>query len=207
MRHIAAAVAVALATVPPPAAAQAPQDIADRAELDFAEGRVAESVAGYDRLAALVPSAAPSLWQRGIGLYILGRYEDCAKQFLSFYKEAPNDLENAAWHFLCVARVHSIERARATMLDAGPDARILRQQIHEMLGGDRTPASLLELVRVSIPVAQFYAHLYVGLFCDASGDRAGAVEHLTAAASDRYRGQGGFMNVVARVYAARLSSK
>ena len=44
------------------------------AESEFAAGRIEESIAAFDRLAALVPSAAPTLWQRGIALYIVGRY-------------------------------------------------------------------------------------------------------------------------------------
>jgi lipoprotein NlpI len=188
-----------------PARGQAPQDIAEQAERDFGEGRVAESVAGFDRLAALVPSAAPTLWQRGIGLYVLGRYEECAAQFRAYFNENSRDLENASWHLLCVARQHSLHAARIAALPAGPDTRILRTQIYEMLRGQRTPESLLEIVRVtSIAVARFYAHLYVGLLLDASGDVQGALEHLRAAGSPEFRGDGGFMNAVARVYLSKL---
>jgi lipoprotein NlpI len=109
-----------------------PQDIADRAEADFIAGRVAESVAGFDRLAAMVPSAAPGFWQRGIGLYYLGRYDDCAAQFAAFYKEDPTDLENAAWHFLCVTRAKSVAEARGAMLQAGP-AGGFRRGIHDVV--------------------------------------------------------------------------
>jgi lipoprotein NlpI len=184
--------------------AQAPQDIADQAARAFIEGRVAESVASFDRLATLVPSAAPTLWQRGIALYVLGRYDECAAQFRSYFQENPRDLENAAWHFLCTARRHSVDVARANILEAGPDSRVLRGEIYQMLRGWRTPESLLEIVRgTTISVARFYAHLYVGLFLDASGDRVGALEHLHAAASPDFRGDG-FMNAVPRVFLAAL---
>jgi lipoprotein NlpI len=190
------------------ARAQAPQDIADQAARAFIEGRVAESVASFDRLATLVPSAAPTLWQRGIALYVLGRYDECAAQFLSYFGENPRDLENAAWHFLCTARRHSVDVARATLLEAGPDSRVLRAEIYQMLRGSRTPESLLEIVRgTTISIARFYAHLYVGLFLDASGDRVGALEHLHAAASPDFRGDGGFMSAVPRVYLATLEKE
>jgi lipoprotein NlpI len=202
--HAAAIVAI-LSSLVEPAGAQAPQDIADQAVRDFAGGRVAESVANFDRLAALVPSAAPTLWQRGIALYVLGRYDECASQFLSYFRENPRDLENAAWHFLCTARRHSVAVARANLLDAGPDTRVLRAQIYEMLRGRRTPESLLEIVRgTTISIARFYAHLYVGLLLDASGDRVGAIEHLHAAASPEFQGDAGFMHAVARVYLETL---
>src|SRR5438309_200379 len=57
-----------------------PQAIFDRAVADFRSGRIAESVAGFDALAKLVPDDAPQLWQRGIALYYLGRYQDCRAQ-------------------------------------------------------------------------------------------------------------------------------
>jgi lipoprotein NlpI len=184
---------------------QSPETIAELAEAEFVAGRVEESVAAFDRLAALVPSVAPTLWQRGIGLYILGRFRECAAQFADFHRIDPTDLENASWHFLCVARAESVDRARAGLLAAGPDARILRTQIYEMLAGRRTADDLMGLAAKSTALVQFYGHLYVGLYQEASGQRAAALEHLSAAASDQYAPYGGFMNVVARVYLARLS--
>jgi lipoprotein NlpI len=186
---------------------QAPQDLADRAERHFEAGRVAESVATYDSLAALVPSVAPMLWQRGIGLYLLGRYDECAAQFLANFRENPGDLENASWHFLCVARAKSIDDARAAMLVAGPDPRILRPQIYEMLRGERTPSSLVTLVTGSVPIARFYAYLYAGLLCDATGDRAGAIAHLDVAASEPVADSVGFMSAVARIYLKHLTEQ
>jgi lipoprotein NlpI len=183
---------------------QDPQSIADRAEAAFEQGRLAESVAEFDRLAALVPSVAPMLWQRGIALYYLGRYDECAAQFAAFYKGDPSDLENATWHFLCVARGQSVTRARASLLDAGPDPRVLRTQIYDMVRGRLSPADLLAVALPSVPIVQFYAHLYVGLYSEAIGDSAAAFEHLTLAAGDQYRSFGGFMNVVARLHAGRL---
>ena len=183
---------------------QSPQALVEVAEADFAAGRIEASIAAFDRLAALVPSVAPTLWQRGIALYIAGKYDECAAQFAAFFAEDPSDLENAAWHFFCVARARSIERARTERLQAGPDPRILRQQIDEMLSGQRTPDQLLDLAGRSVAIVQFYGHLYVGLYMDASGHRAAAIEHLTMAADPRYDAYGGFMNVVAKVYVERL---
>jgi lipoprotein NlpI len=187
--------------------AQDPQALVERAEMAFEQGRLADAVAAFDRVAELVPSVAPMLWQRGIALYYLGRYEECAAQFASFHAVDPTDLENASWHFLCVARGQSVEKARAAMLAAGPDRRILRAQIYDMLRGELKPAELLQLASTSVPIVRFYAHLYVGLYADATGDRAAALEHLAAAASDQYQSFGGFMNVVARVHLRRSQEK
>ena len=178
---------------------QTPQALVDRAEAEFGAGHIAESVATYDELTALVPSVAPILWQRGIGLYLLGRYDDCARQFASYYAENAGDLENASWHFLCVVRGQSLARARADFWRAGPDPRILRTEIYEMMRGAITPDELVAIAAQSVPVAQFYSHLYAGLYLDAVGDRRRAIAEMTIAASDQFRSEGGFMNVVARV--------
>jgi lipoprotein NlpI len=108
---------------------EAPQAIFDRAVADFEGGRIADSVAGFDKLAAQVPRMAPQLWQRGIALYYARRYQACRAQFESHRTVNPDDVENAAWHFLCVARAESPERARAALLPVGPDPRVPLAQI------------------------------------------------------------------------------
>jgi hypothetical protein len=95
---------------------QSPQDLVLKAEADFAQNKIAESVADYDRLIVLVPSIAPVLWQRGIGLYELGRFKECAAQFAAHATVEPVDMENAAWHFFCAARADTPAIARTTML-------------------------------------------------------------------------------------------
>src|SRR6185437_823167 len=107
-----------------------PQVVFDRAVDDFERGRVTESASGFDNLAKLVPSMAPELWQRGIALYYAGRYKDCRAQFESHRTVNPNDVENPAWHFLCVARAESPEKARAALLPVGPDTRIPMREIY-----------------------------------------------------------------------------
>ena len=54
------------------------------------------------------------------------------------------------------------------------------------------------------PMAQFYAHLYVGLYSEAIGDRARALEHLQLAADRRYASVGGYMHMVAGVHVSLL---
>jgi lipoprotein NlpI len=189
------------------ASGQSPQDLVDRAEEDFGAGRIAEAVADYDRLKILVPSSAPFLWERGIGLYELGKYEECAAQFASYYELNSTDVENAVWHFLCVARSSSFEAARSGIFKAGPDRRIMRPEIYELFRGNMTPNDVLATAATVGPEALFYAHLYVALYSEVRGDAIGALSHMTSAASDEYRSIGGFMNVVARVHLASLRSK
>ncbi len=193
------AMLMAVAAVHAQAPAERPRAILDRAFADFQSGRIAESVAGFDRVATLVPGLAPQLWQRGIALYYAGRYRDCRLQFESHRTVNPNDVENAAWHFLCVARSESPERARAALLPVGPDSRAPMSQILEMFRGTVSPEQVLAAAGDQAG-ALFYAHLYIGLYLEALGDENGAFEHIAAAASDRYAAVGGYMQLVARVH-------
>jgi len=86
---------------------QRPQDILNRAIEDFQNGRIEQSVAGFDRLIKVAPEVAPQLWQRGIALYYARHYKECRVQFESHRTVNPDDVENAAWHFLCVAKAES----------------------------------------------------------------------------------------------------
>jgi outer membrane protein assembly factor BamB len=189
-----------------PSAVQEPRAVFDRAVADFAAGRVAESAAAFDTLARLVPSAAPELWQRGIALYYAGRFQDCRAQFESHRTVNPNDVENAAWHFLCVARAESADKARGAILPVGPDARVPMRQVYDMFRGTIPPDRVLEAAGPR-DSGQFYAQLYVGLYYEALGDRRRALDHITMAAADRYALAGGYMHTVARVHLGLLRSR
>ena len=180
-----------------------PRAIFDRAVADFQHGHVAESVAGFDALAKAVPTEAPQLWQRGIALYYAGRYQDCRAQFEAHRTVNPDDVENAAWHYLCVARAESPAKARAALLPVGPDGRVPLPQIYQMFRGALTPEEVMTAAGTR-PASLFYAHLYVGLYFDANGTPVRALEHLTAAASDQYASVGGYMHTVARLHLRQL---
>jgi lipoprotein NlpI len=188
------------------APAAKPREIFDRAVLDFQNGRVVESAAGFDNLAKLVPSIAPELWQRGIALYYAGRYKECRAQFESHRTVNPNDVENAAWHFLCVARAESPEKARSAILPVGPDARVPMRQVYEMFRGKMTPEQVLAAAG-NQPDGRFYAQLYLGLYFEAIGNQQLALEHITAAAADQFAQAGGYMHTVAKVHLALLQRK
>ena len=186
--------------------AQQPRALLDRAVADFENGRIAESAAGFDALVKIQPSLAPELWQRGITLYYARRYADCRAQFELHRTVNPDDVENAAWHFLCVARAESAAKARAALLPVGPDARVPMRQIYEMFRGALAPEQVLQVAGTQ-PSAQFYAQLYVGLYFEAVRDDRRALEHITAAAADRYADTGGYMHTVAKVHLGILKQR
>ena len=183
---------------------QAHQAMMSRAVTDFENGRFAESAAAFDSVAKAVPDQAPYLWQRGIALYYAGRYDDCRRQFESHRSVNPDDVENAAWHFLCVSRAESPSKARAALLPVGPDARVPMRQVYEMFRGALTPEQVLSAAG-SRPDAQFYAQLYVGLYFEALGIKDRALEHIEIAGADRFEPYGGYMHMVARVHLRSLT--
>jgi len=187
------------AIAPPQRSTENPRDVLDRAIEDFLAGRVKESVTGFDRVAALVPDAAPELWQRGIALYYVGRYDDCRKQFESHRTVNPNDVENPAWHFLCVAHAESPAKAHAALLPVGPEQRSPMREVYEMFKGTMTPEAVLAAAGQSTS-ARFFAELYVGLYYEANGNKAAGLTHLKAAASEQYATAGGYMHRVATLH-------
>jgi tetratricopeptide (TPR) repeat protein len=178
----------------------------DRAVAAFASGRITESVAVFDDLVRIAPDEAPYLWQRGIALYYAGRYGDCRAQFESHRRVNPDDVENAAWHFLCVARAQSPTAARAALLPVGPDARAPMREIYDMFRGTAGPDAVLAAARAGLQ-PRFYAHLYIGLYSEAIGDTASARKHIEAAAEAQYAEAGGYMHMVAGVHLADLHAK
>ena len=186
--------------------AQQAQDVFSRAVAHFEAGRVHESAAEFDRLVKADPGLKAQLWQRGIALYYAGRYDDCRRQFELHRTVNPDDVENAAWHFLCVARAQSPANARAALLPVGPDARVPMRQIYDMFRGTLAAEEVVRLA-VTQPSAQFYKHLYLGLYFEALGDERRAHEQITAAAADRYADAGGYMHMVAKVHLTLLQRR
>ena len=175
----------------------------DRAVDEFAEGRFAQSAATFDEAAKMIPNEAPYLWQRGIALYYAGRYGDCRRQFESHRTVNPDDVENAAWHFLCVAREQTPEKARGALLPVGLDPRAPMREVYQMFRGTLTAEDVLKAAG-SGASGQFYAHLYIGLYSEALGRKDLALKHIKEAASDRYASAGGYMHMVATVHLRTL---
>jgi lipoprotein NlpI len=186
-----------------PAVAQGPQAVLDRAVADFENGRVAEAAAGFDNVVTIVPLLAPRLWQRGVTLFYAQRYDDCRAQWEVTVKAYPEDVENAAWHYACVAKLESPARARAALLPVAGDTRVPMKEIYEMLRGATSPDAVLKAAGAT-PAGQFYAQFYTGLYFDANGDRARALQAMTAASAERFAAAGGYMHAAAKVHVSQL---
>ncbi len=177
----------------------------------FMLGKFKESVADFDAYLKLLPDKADGHWRRGISLYYAGKYEEGKKQFESYEKVDTTDVENAVWHFLCAAKKDGLKKARAGLLKIGKDRRVPMMQVYELFKGKLQPADVLKAARDDklsedqLRPRLFYAHLYLGLYHDATGDRKKAAEHLALAAG-KYR-IGHYMGEVARVHHELLAKK
>jgi len=164
---------------------------------------IRQSLADFDRAIELDPAQAPHHWQRGITLYYAGRYEDGHKQFDSHQTVNPDDVENAAWRYLCMARAGTVQQARDSILPIEQDGRVPMMQIYALYKGTAGIEDVMAAAKAGNPAPGalngrlFYAHLYIGLYYEAAGNAKAAREHITHAVEhmvDHYMGD------VARVH-------
>lgn len=185
-----------------PTKADSPQLLFERAVRLFFADDPAGSAAAFDDLIEARPDQAAGLWQRGLALYYAGRYAEGRRQFELHRTVNPNDVENPAWHFLCLARTTSPEQARAAMLPVGPDPRVPMREILAFYRGDGTTAEVLKAAERGDAGNRrnqlCYAHLYLGLYAEVTGDTAAARDHITQAAG-RY-GMDHYMGRVAKLH-------
>ena len=181
--------------------AQTPAELLSRGMERFQAGQVEESVKDFDLLIEADPSSEPYLWQRGIALYYLGRFKDCKAQFERHRVVNADDVENAAWHYLCTARADSPAKARRQLIPIAYDPRPPMMTVHAMLAGKAAPDDVLRDAGKD-DTARFFAYLYVGLYWEADGNAVKAEPWLKRAA-EASTGQD-YMGAVARVHWARL---
>ena len=182
------------------------QTIADynrRGAEHFKMGHIQQSLDDFDRAIQLDPAQAPYNWQRGISLYYAGRYDEGRKQFELHQTVNSNDVENAVWRYLCMARAGTAASARAAILPIQHDARVPMMEIYALYQGKLGVDDVLAAAKAGNPPADelndrlFYAHLYIGLYYEAAGDAKAAREHIERAVS--YRADH-YMGDVARVH-------
>lgn len=181
-----------------------------RGVIHFLLGHIEAAAADFDQLAAAQPDKLPALWQRGIVLYYAGRYEDGHKQFVMHRTVNPYDVENAVWDFMCVAREKGVEAARKQLMPVTGDMRIPMNEIYALFAGKGSPDEIFQRVDAAKadsliePAYRFYAHFYVALYYEATGDAALRREHLQKAVDLKLKNE--YMWEVARVHLDLLNS-
>lgn len=187
-----------------------PALLEERGSARFIAGQVEQAVADFDREVGLDPRRAPGHWKRGIAYYYVGRFDDGRRQFELHQTVNPNDVENAAWCYLCTARTRGAAAARASLLPIKQDERVPMMQLYELLANRGSVEGVWEAIRAGRPSEQeaklreFYAHLYLGLYYEAAGNAELARQHIATAAHDYQNDH--YMWHVARVHAERLGT-
>ncbi len=185
------------------AEAQSPDQLLRTGIEAFMSAKILESVAAFDQLITLSPESKPQLWQRGLALYYAGKYKEAREQLETHQTANAHDVENAAWHFLCVAKLEGVAAAREHLINIEGDTRIPMKEVQALLAGAGTEAQVIAAASVGDEKEQrnqlCYAHLYLGLYYEATGDQAKAKEHILKAANDYAMRH--YMGEVARVHA------
>lgn len=173
----------------------------------FVRGEIAAGVKDFDEAARLEPAASPQLWQRGIALYYLGRFEEGRRQFESHRAVNPNDVENAAWWYLCMARLGKREEARGKLLPVGPDDRVPMMELYALYSGHGSEKDVLQAMNAGTPSFQdkrfraFYGYFYLGLYWETEGNAAKAREQIRKAVQTNI---GGYMWEAARIHLEQM---
>ena len=166
-------------------------------------GKFNEAIRSFEKSIQLDPPSKPYLWQYGIALFFGDRFDDGKRLFEKHRKVNSNDVENAAWHFLCVAKATDIGQARQIVLPAPDDPRAPMDEILKRLRSTDDSEILGRMEELQSDSAQFYGNLYLGLIADAEGRDEDAIAFMKRAAQTKATH---YMADVARVYLDHLVS-
>lgn len=184
-----------------------------RGVLHFQLGEPKKSVADFDKYLTYRPGEAPHHWQRGISLYYAKEFQKGVEQFQIHKTVNPTDVENVFWHFICLAKAKSPEEASKQLIPLSPgDRRIPMKEIHGLLTGKNGPEEVIKAAEEAGKTnpsqkSNFlcYAHLYLGLYFEATGKDKLAQKHIKKSAVDF--NQFHYMGDVARVHHLLLKKK
>ena len=190
---------------------------------EFQANQVEQSVASFDEAIAIDPDSADYLWQRGLSLYYVDKFDEAAEQFLRDVRLNPRDTEESIWRLISQARgaPGGFASAQAQMIQIDGETRPYMRVIYDVFAGRRPAADLESLSQKAAAAAAapagpfssagregavrtgFYCDLYLGLLAEAQGDAARAQERMARAAASPYSQSGDYMAALARVHCLR----
>ncbi|KAK9291934.1 hypothetical protein L1049_019886 [Liquidambar formosana] len=157
-----------------------------RGMLLFRQGDVSGSLAEFDKAIELDPRQKAYLWQRGLSLYYLDRFEEGAEQFRLDVAQNPNDTEESIWCFLCEAQLYGVDEARRQYLEVGRDPRPVMREAYNMFKDGGDPEKLVAAFSSGQENEYFYASLYAGLYYESQNKPNAAKLNLLAACQSPY---------------------
>jgi lipoprotein NlpI len=173
------------------------REFAQRGMKHFRASEIKESIEDFEKAARLAPQAKAQLWQLGISYYYAGEFKKGRELFELHQTVNPQDVENAVWHFLCVAKLDGVDVARKEFIAITDDQRIPMRELHELFAGKGDEEAVVKAARGN-KESLFYAHLYLGLYEEALGHKDRSLKHMRLAAQDF--AQGNYMGDVAKVH-------
>lgn len=182
-----------------------------RGEEYFKLAQFEKSVADFEHVIELQPHRRPYHWQLGIAYYYTCQFEKGMKLFEDHQKVNKDDVENAVWHFICVAKMLGIDEAQKQLLPITKDTRVPMMQIYTLFKGKGTEEDVIKKAHEGPVIGGvvnrqiFYAHLYLGLYYEVLEDDAKAYNYIKKAAQ-QYK-QNAYMGEVARVHKVELDQK
>ncbi|XP_002512469.3 uncharacterized protein LOC8287125 isoform X1 [Ricinus communis] len=172
-----------------------------RGMLLFRQGDVLGSLVEFDKAMELDPRQKAYLWQRGLSLYYLDRFEEGAEQFRLDVAQNPNDTEESIWCFLCEAQLYGVDEARKQFLEVGRDPRPVMREAYSMFKDGGDPEKLVTAFSNGRENEYFYASLYAGLYHESQNEPDAAKFHIVAASKSPYgQGSDDYMAALANVH-------
>jgi len=166
-------------------------------------GDYKKAIVQFKRYIERHPEHEADLWQHGIALAFDGQYDEGRKLFELHRSVNPNDVENALWHFYCVAKSSSFEKARLGLLPAPGDRRAPMEELLKLYRGEVEEAVVREAINQwpketrNYESAAFYGELYLAMYADSLGDRKRAIELAEKASAAK---EVTYMTDVGRIY-------
>ena len=197
-RRLLAVLTAFLAVVGVAAAEPTPDERFRRGVAHFFKAEIKEALVEWDAEVAARPEDLPHHWQRGIALYYAKRFKEGREQFEKHQVVNPQDVENAVWHYLCVAALESPEAARKVFIPITDDPRVPMAEVHALFAGKGKAEAVTAAAAKAGGLAVAYADLYLGLFAEANGKKDEARRHMEAAAAAFPAGN--YMGETARVH-------
>jgi tetratricopeptide (TPR) repeat protein len=173
------------------------REFAQRGMQHFRAAEIKESINDFEKAAKLAPQAKAQLWQLGISYYYAGEFKKGRELFELHQTVNPEDVENAVWHFLCVAKLEGVDSARKRFIAITDDRRVPMKEVHQLFAGKGEEQAVLKAAKGQ-KEHLFYAHLYLGLYEEALGHKEESLKHMKLAAQDFP--QSHYMGDVAKVH-------
>ena len=157
-----------------------------RGVANYFSGDFKSSVEDFDKYLKTRPEKLPHHWQLGLSLYAAEEYARGRAQFEEHQKVNAADVENAIWHYLCVAKVEGVDAAQKALYPYAGDSRAWAKAVYELYAGTGTPEAVLKAAESAENDAEkngrlCYSQLYLGFHDEVHGKPKEALEHFKLA--------------------------